>query len=69
MKTLMSAKKSRGIWDLYSGPPYSDYNAGLLQICDRDGNDERSVAFYTLRLIAVCLPNCKHGGKLLERFM
>ncbi|XP_030853080.1 uncharacterized protein LOC115929071 [Strongylocentrotus purpuratus] len=48
METLLTDKKTRGIWDLAVLPDkgfvYSDYNAGLLQFCDRDGNDERSLA-------------------------
>nr|XP_054770502.1 uncharacterized protein LOC129278329 [Lytechinus pictus] len=51
LETLMTEQKSRGIWDLAvftlpdnsKGFAYSDFNAGVLKICNRDGTDERDV--------------------------
>nr|XP_054770565.1 uncharacterized protein LOC129278411 [Lytechinus pictus] len=48
VETLLGDKKTRGIWDLAVFPGkgfvYSDYNAGLLKICDRQGNVLRFLA-------------------------
>ncbi|XP_041482168.1 uncharacterized protein LOC121429256 [Lytechinus variegatus] len=51
LETLMTELKSRGIWDLAvftlpdnsKGFAYSDFNAGVLKICNRDGTAEKDV--------------------------